>query len=191
MFSWLDSLAIADRPSAVLLLPRLRRKCSGSFQYSSCFRKGIRGAACREKRSAACQTPAPDCFELGSIPSPLIVPAVSRLLAKPMHTVLRHLQNLEIDLVGNCSELITTKNSCNLLDRHSIGWNGVPDDEDLPGSSASLSCFLLSPADDADSCDCIPKIGPGGKNGKRVPVATERKPRAMASSVACCLFKAT
>lgn len=36
-----------------------------------------------------------------------------------------------------------------------------------------------------------PKIGPGGKKGIRVPVATERNPRAMASSVACCRFNAT
>ncbi len=36
-----------------------------------------------------------------------------------------------------------------------------------------------------------PKMGPGGKKGIRVPVATERNPRAIASSVACCRLSAT
>lgn len=42
-----------------------------------------------------------------------------------------------------------------------------------------------------ESLSLPPKMGPGGKKGKRVPLATERNPSAMASSVACCLFSAT
>jgi hypothetical protein len=36
-----------------------------------------------------------------------------------------------------------------------------------------------------------PKMGPGGKKGILVPLATERNPRAIASSVACCRLSAT
>lgn len=41
------------------------------------------------------------------------------------------------------------------------------------------------------SLTAMPKIGPGGRKPRGVPVATAAKPKAIASSAACCLFRAT
>lgn len=52
--------------------------------------------------------------------------------------------------------------------------------------------------DDAESACCSSELsgtpantGPGGRNPNCCPVAIARKPRAIASSAACCLFSAT
>ena len=58
-------------------------------------------------------------------------------------------------------------------------------------SSTSIRCFTAAAAEEEVAEEFKAKMGPGGRNGIRVPVATERKPNAMASSVACCLFNAT